>query len=126
MDPLYFYLLGLVVLAFLINIVLVTRSRFSGSEVGVAPVVQGALAVPLFLVSAAVLFLTGDLGWHTRQWVLLLPLALQLAYFLYTGDLRAFFKPDAGGFLTRSFIASIAAGTVVAAGLAWVTGVLAA
>lgn len=126
MDSLYFYLLGLVVLAFLINIVLVTRGRFSGGEVGVAPVVQAALAVPLFLVSAAVLFLTRDLGWHTRQWILLLPLVLQLAYFLYTGDLRAFFKPDAGGFLTRCFIGSIAAGTAVALALAWAMGTLAA
>ncbi|MFP8779422.1 hypothetical protein [Hydrogenophaga sp. RWCD_12] len=126
MDSLYFYLLGLVVLAFLINIVLVTRSRFPGGEVGVAPVVQAALAVPLFLVSAAVLFLTRDLGWHTRQWILLLPLVLQLAYFLYTGDLRTFFKPDAGGFLTRSFIGSIAASTVIACALAWAMGALAA
>ena len=126
MDPLYFYLLGIVVLAFLINIVLVTRSHFSGGEVGVAPVVQAVLAVPLLLLSAAVLFLTRDLGWHTRQWILLLPLVLQLAYFLYTGDLRAFFQPGAGGFLTRSFIGSIAAATAIGCAVAWAMGTLAA
>lgn len=122
MDPLYFYLLGLVVLAFVIDIVLVTRGSFSGGEVGVAPVVQAVLAIPLFLVSAAVLFLTRDLGWHTRQWILLLPLSLQLAYFLYTGDLRAFFRPDADGFVIRCFIAAIVASTLIVVALAWVMG----
>lgn len=126
MDRLYFFLLGVVLLAFLLNIVVVTRSRYPGKEVGVAPVVQLVLAGPLFLLSAAVLFLTRDLGVHTRQWILLLPLVLQLAYFLYTGDLRTFFQSDAGGFLTRSFIGSIAAATVIAYALAWAMGVLAA
>lgn len=126
MDRLYIFLLGVVLLAFLLNIVVVTRSPYPGSEVGVAPVVQLVLAGPLFLLSAAVLLLTRDLGVHTRQWILLLPLVLQVLYFGYTKDLLTLFAKGTGGFLIRSFLGAMAASTAIGYAVAWATGTLAA
>jgi hypothetical protein len=54
MDRMYFILLGIVILAFVSNLFMVTKSSFPGGDVGVGPVIQLVMAIPLFLISALV------------------------------------------------------------------------
>lgn len=124
MDKIYFFLLGIVLLAFVINILLVTKSSRPASEVGAAPVVQMVLAIPLFLISAIVFFFTKDLETNTRLLVLLLPLILQLAYFAFTKDLFSIFGKDNGAFVIRSYVYAMGLSTALGVLIAWIFGIL--
>jgi hypothetical protein len=122
MDKMYFILLGIVILAFVSNILIVTKSSYPGSEVGVAPVIQLIIAIPLFLISALVYFFTKNM--QINLWILMLPLFLEIAYFAFTKDLFSIFGKDTGAFLIRSYIYAIALSTVVGILVAWMLGVL--
>jgi len=122
MDKMYFILLGIVILAFVSNILIVTKSSYPGSEVGVAPVIQLIIAIPLFLISALVYFFTKNM--QINLWIMMLPLFLEIAYFAFTKDLFNIFGKDTGAFLIRSYIYAIALSTVVGILVAWMLGVL--
>lgn len=81
----YFILLGIVILAFVSNIFMVTKSSFPGGDVRIGPVIQLVIAIPLFLISAMVYYFTKNM--NINFWILLLPLFLELAYFAFTKDL---------------------------------------
>lgn len=118
----YFILLGIVILAFVSNIFIVTKSSYPGSEVGVAPVIQLVIAIPIFLISALVYYFTKNM--QINFWILLLPLFLELAYFAFTKDLFSFFGKDSGSFLIRSYVYAIGLSNAVGILAAWTFGVL--
>lgn len=120
----YFFLIGIVLLAFVFNILIITKSSYPGGEVGVGPIIQLVLAVPLFVIAALVFYFTKNMETNTRTLVILLPMILQIAYFAFTKDLFSFFKQDTGGFLIRSYLYSIAGSTALGTLIAWVFGVL--
>lgn len=122
MDKMYFILLGIVILAFILNILIITKSSYPGSEVGVGPIIQLIVAIPLFLISALVYYFTKNL--EINFWILLLPLFLEIAYFAFTKDLFNIFGKDNGAFLIRSYIYAIALSTAVGVLAAWMLGVL--
>jgi hypothetical protein len=122
MDKMYFILLGIVILAFVSNILIVTKSSYPGGEVGVAPVIQLIIAIPLFLISALVYFFIKNM--QINLWILMLPLFLEIAYFAFTKDLFNIFGKDTGAFLIRSYIYAISLSTVVGILVAWMLGVL--
>ncbi len=122
MDKMYFILLGIVILAFILNILIITKSSYLGSEVGVGPVIQLVIAIPLLLISALVYYFTKNM--QINFWILLLPLFLELAYFAFTKDLFSMFGKDSGSFLIRSYVYAIALSTVVGILAAWLLGVL--
>jgi uncharacterized membrane protein len=122
MDKMYFILLGIVVLAFVSNIFIITQSSYPGSEVGVGPVIQLVIAIPLLLISALVYYFTKNM--QINFWILLLPMFLELAYFAFTKDLFGMFGKDSGSFLIRSYVYAIALSTVAGILVAWMLGVL--
>jgi uncharacterized membrane protein len=122
MDKMYFILLGIIILALISNIFIVTKSSYPGSEVGVGPVIQLVIAIPLLLISALVYYFTKNM--QINFWILLLPLFLELAYFAFTKDLFSMFGKDSGSFLIRSYVYAIALSTVVGILAAWLLGVL--
>lgn len=122
MDKMYFILLGIVILAFILNILIITKSSYPGSEVGVGPVIQLIVTIPLFLISALVYYFTKNL--QINFWILLLPLFLELAYFAFTKDLFSIFGKDSGSFLIRSYVYAISLGTIVGVLAAWIFGLL--
>lgn len=122
MDKMYFILLGIVILAFVFNIFIVTNSSYPGSEVGVGPVIQMVIAIPLLLISALVYYFTKNQ--NINFWILLLPLFLELAYFAFTKDLFSMFGKDSGSFLIRSYVYAIALSTIAGILVAWMLGVL--
>lgn len=122
MDKMYFILLGIVILAFILNILIITKSSYPGSEVGVGPVIQLIVTIPLFLISALVYYFTKNL--QINFWILLLPLFLELAYFAFTKDLFSIFGKDSGSFLIRSYVYAISLGTIVGMLAAWIFGLL--
>jgi hypothetical protein len=122
MDKMYFILLGIVILAFISNILIITKSSYPGSEVGVGPIIQLIVASPLFLISALVYYFTKNM--QINLWILLLPLFLEIAYFAFTKDLFTIFGKDSGSFLIRSYVYAIALSTVVGILVAWLFGIL--
>jgi len=122
MDKMYFILLGIVILAFVSNIFIVTKSSYPGGEVGAGPVIQLVIAIPLFLISALVYYFTKNM--NINFWILLLPLFLELAYFAFTKDLFSIFGKDSGSFLIRSYVYAISLGTLVGVLAAWMFGLL--
>lgn len=118
----YFILLGIVILAFVSNILIITKSSYPGSEVGVGPVIQMVIAIPLLLISALVYYFTKNM--QINFWILLLPLFLELAYFAFTKDLFNMYGKDSGSFLIRSYVYAIAFSTIVGILAAWMLGVL--
>jgi uncharacterized membrane protein len=122
MDKMYFILLGIVALAFVFNIFIVTQSSYPGSEVGVGPVIQMVIAIPLLLISALVYYFTKNQ--NINFWILLLPLFLELAYFAFTKDLFSMFGKDSGSFLIRSYVYAITLSTSLGIIIAWMLGVL--
>jgi hypothetical protein len=122
MDKMYFILLGIVILAFVSNILIITKSSYPGSKVGVGPIIQLIVAIPLFLISALVYYFTKNM--QINFWILLLPLFLEIAYFTFTKDLFNIFGKDNGAFLIRSYIYAISLSTAVGILAAWMLGVL--
>lgn len=118
----YFILLGIVILAFVFNILIITKSSYPGGEVGSGPVIQLVIAIPLFLISALVYYFTKNM--NINFWILLLPLFLELAYFTFTKDLFSMFGKDAGSFLIRSYVYAISLGTLAGVLAAWMFGLL--
>ncbi len=118
----YFILLGIVILAFVSNIFIVTKSSYPGGEVGAGPVIQLVIAIPLFLISALVYYFTKNM--NINFWILLLPIFLELAYFAFTKDLFSIFGKDSGSFLIRSYVYAIGLGTIVGVLAAWMFGLL--
>jgi hypothetical protein len=122
MDRMYFILLGIVILAFVSNLFMVTKSSFPGGDVGVGPVIQLVMAIPLFLISALVYFFTKNM--NINFWILLLPLILELIYFAFTKDLFSIFGKDSGSFLIKSYVYAITLSTALGILAAWMIGVL--
>lgn len=122
MDKMYFILLGIVILAFVSNIFIITKSSYPGGDVGAGPVIQLVIAIPLFLISALVYYFTKNM--NINFWILLLPLFLELAYFAFTKDLFSIFGKDSGSFLIRSYVYAIGLGTAVGVLVAWMFGLL--
>jgi hypothetical protein len=89
----YSVLLGIIVLAFVKNIFMVTKSTFPGGDVGVGSVIQVVIAIPIFLISALVYYFTKNI--NINLWILLLPLFLELAYFAFTKNLFSIYGKDA-------------------------------
>lgn len=118
----YFILLSIVISAFLINIFIITKSSYPGGEVGVGPVIQMVMAIPLILISSLVYYFTKNS--NVNFWILMLPLALELLYFAYTKDLFNMFAKDSGSFLIRSYMYSISLATILGIVSAWFLGFL--
>ncbi len=114
----YFLYLGIVILAFIINVLIITQS--SKSDIGVAPVIQMVMVVPILIISAAIFFFTKDTTFaqNSRGLYILLPFLLEIAYFAFTKDLFAIFKTD--GFLIRSYIYAIGLATISVYFLNWI------
>ncbi len=121
MDKMYFILLGIVILAFVSNIFIVTKSSYPGGDVGAGPVIQLVIAIPLFLISALVYYFTKNM--NINFWILLLPLFLELAYFTFTKDLFSIFGKDSGSFLIRSYVYAITLSTALGILAAWFLGI---
>jgi hypothetical protein len=118
----YFILLGIVILAFISNIFIVTKSSYPGGDVGAGPVIQLVITIPLFLISALVYYFAKNL--QINFWILLLPLFLELSYFAFTKDLFTIFGKDSSSFLIRSYVYAISMSTLVGILAACLLGVL--
>lgn len=118
----YFILLGIIILAFISNIFIVTKSSYPGGDVGAGPVIQLVITIPLFLISALVYYFAKNL--QINFWILLLPLFLELSYFAFTKDLFTIFGKDSGSFLIRSYVYAISMSTLVGILVAWLLGVI--
>lgn len=118
----YFFFLGIVGLALIFNIYLITNSKQSKSELGVAPVIQLIIAVPIFIVSSIIFYFmqNTNLGINSRGLFLLIPFMLEISYFAFTKDLFSIFNQDSGGFLIRSYLYSIGLATIIIGILYWI------
>lgn len=105
MYLLYFIIL---VLAFILNIFIVTNSVHK--DVGVAPVIQLVFIVPIFIISSAIFYFTKTSNLSTNYHILL-PFLIEIIIFAFTKELFGIFKKD--GFLTRFYILSIALATII-------------
>lgn len=116
MNKMYVFYLIIVVLAFVINIYLSTRTpKADGGQSGVAPVVQMVIAIPIFLGSSLIFFLlhNTELAKDFPSIFILLPLILEVVYFTFTKDIFSILNSDFGGTLIRSYISSIGLATVI-------------
>jgi hypothetical protein len=122
MNSMYFFFLAIVGLALIFNIYLITNSKQSKSELGVAPVIQLIIAVPIFIVSSLIFYFmqNNNLGINARGLFLIIPFILEISYFAFTKDLFSIFNKDSGGFLIRSYLYSIGLATIMVGILNWI------
>ena len=122
MNKIYFLFLAITILAFGFNILLVTQSNQSKSEVGVAPIVQLIFIVPILVLSSLIYFFiqNTNIGLNSRGLFLLIPLLLEVLYFTFTKDIFSIFNKDSGGFLVRSYVLSIGLATLFVGILYWI------
>ena len=118
----YLFFLATTILAFICNIILITQSSQSKSEVGVAPIIQLVFIVPILILSSIIFFFTQDtqVGVNSPRLFLLIPFALELLCFAFTKDLFCIFSKEAGGFLIRSYLYSIGLATVLMIIVHWI------
>ncbi|MEA5459798.1 hypothetical protein VB796_12145 [Arcicella sp. LKC2W] len=112
----YIFYLIIVVLAFVINIYLSTRTpKADGGESGVAPVVQMVIAIPIFLGSSLIFFLlhNTEIAKDFPVIFISLPLILEIVYFTFRKDIFKIFSSDFGGTLIRSYVSSIGLATII-------------
>jgi hypothetical protein len=122
MNRMYFFFLGIVGLALIFNIYLITNSKQSKSELGVAPIIQLIVAIPIFIVSSLIFYFmqNTNFGINSRGLFLLIPFILEISYFAFTKDLFSIFNQDSGGFLIRSYLYAIGLATIVIGILNWI------
>ncbi len=118
----YYYFLAIATLAFICNILIITKSSQAQSDVGIAPVVQLAFIIPIFVLSSLIFYLiqNTNLGITHNFLFLLLPFILEILYFICTKDLFSIHKADTNGFLIRSYVYSIGLATVAGILLKWI------
>lgn len=115
MDGMYLFFLTITTLAFIFNVILITQSSQSKSEIGVAPIIQLIFIIPILLLSSIIFFFTQNtpIGINSRWLFLLIPFVLEVLYFAFTKDLLSIFSKETGGFLIRSYLYSIGLATFV-------------
>lgn len=120
----YLFFLAITLLAFIFNIIFITQSSQSKSEIGVAPIVQLVFIVPILVLSSIIFFFTQNtyFGINSRGLFLFIPLILEVLYFAYTKDLLSIFSKELGGFLIRSYVYSIGLATMVVVIVHWIMG----
>ncbi len=120
MNKSYVLLIGLLVMAIIINIILITNYKAKASEFGVGPVVQIILSIPLLIITAGLIYFCGNTSFFAgRSYLfLLIPAFLETLYFAYSKDLFTLFKPGDDGFLIRTYLYAIfsASGITLALG----------
>ena len=123
MDKIYFILLGIVVVAFFLSIYFATNGSNASSSIGVSPVIQLVLSVPLFIISVVffLIFKNIALPINTRLLTLLLPFILEIGYFTFTKDIFGVFKSD--GLVIRIYLYSISISSILGVLAAWLLGV---
>ncbi|PWK17017.1 hypothetical protein LV89_04571 [Arcicella aurantiaca] len=112
----YIIYLIIVVLAFVINIYLLTKNpKADGGQSGVAPVVQMVIGLPMFLGSSLIFFLlhNTEVAKDFPAIFIPLPLILEIVYFTFTKDIFKIHSPDFDGKLIRSYVVSTALATVI-------------
>jgi hypothetical protein len=118
MDRMYYLYIGIVILAFIFNILIITQS--SKPDIGVAPVIQMVMAIPILIISAAIFYFTKETTFtqNSHGLYILLPFLLEIAYFTFTKDIFSVFKAD--GFLIRSYVYAIGLATIAVYFLNWI------
>ena len=118
----YFLFLAIVGFAFILNVYFITSSNQPKSEVGIAPLIQLIVAIPIFIVCAIVFYFMQNtsIGINYRFLFLLLPFILEIFYFAFTKDLFSIFDVDSGGFIIKSYVYSIGLATIVVGLFNWI------
>lgn len=118
----YLFFLATTILAFIFNIIFITQSGQSKSEVGIAPIIQLIFTVPILILSSIIFFFTQytQIGINSPGLFLLIPFTLELLYFAFTKDLFSIFSKETSGFLIRSYLYSIGLSTVLVIIVHWI------
>ncbi len=122
MNRMYLFFLTITILAFIFNLIFITKSNESKSEIGVAPIVQLIFIVPILLLCSIIFFFTQNtqIGINNRWLFLLIPFVLEVLYFAFTKYLLSIFSREISGFLIRSYLYSIGLSTIVTVIVHWI------